>query len=255
MAERKTTQKYYPADFDPAKLVRSKRSPTPARTVVNFACPLRSMRCLTCNHYTTRGKVFRNSPKHISPETYLGVKIVTLHCKCPGCGAGIVIETDPKNMDYRILSGAVRVFEAWRDDERAKDTEEQRLERLEAEGLEGGDRKATLETLEWKTEDVRVEIAVADALDEIRAANARREGVGKECSGATLAPSREAEDEEDAEIARAVFRGTKRCSPDSESPGELLNVEFSVSKPAKKAKKDFARTLGIRRKMDIQDTV
>ncbi|KAI4921808.1 hypothetical protein J4E90_000235 [Alternaria incomplexa] len=179
MAERKTVQKYYPADFDPAKIVRSKKSSIPTRTVVNFACPFRSMRCLSCGHYTTKGKIFRNSPKHISPESYLGVKIVTLHCKCPGCGAEIVIETDPKDMDYKIVSGAKRQYEAWRDDERAGDTEEQRLERLEAEGLEEGDEKATLETLERKIEDAKVEVAVADALDEIRAANARREGVDK----------------------------------------------------------------------------
>ncbi|KAI4927901.1 hypothetical protein J4E85_006414 [Alternaria conjuncta] len=228
MAERKTLQKYYPADFDPAKLVRSKKSSTPTRTVVNFACPFRSMRCLTCGHYTTKGKVFRNSPKHIAPETYLGVKIITLHCKCPGCTAQIIIETDPKNMDYRI-----------------------RLNRLEVEELEGGDEKATMEMLERKTEDARVEGAVADALDEIRAANARRGGVDKGCSAAILAPSREVEDAEDAEIARAVFRGTKRCSLDSESRGGSLNVEFSVSRPAKKAKKDFAKTLGIKRKVDV----
>ncbi|KAI4664614.1 uncharacterized protein J4E79_002911 [Alternaria viburni] len=251
MAERKTLQKYYPSDFDPSKLVRTKKSLTPTRTVVNFACPFRSMRCLSCGHYTTRGKVFRNSPKHISPETYLGVKIVTLHCKCPGCGAGIVIETDPKNMDYRIVSGAARGFEAWKDDERAEDTEEQRLNRLEAEELEGGDEKATMETLERKTEDARVEVAVADALDEIRAANARREVVDKECSVANRVPSREVEDAHDAEIARAVFRGTKRCSPESESCEESLNVEFSVSRPAKKAKKDFAKTLGIRKKTEV----
>ncbi|KAI4619796.1 hypothetical protein J4E83_005652 [Alternaria metachromatica] len=251
MAERKTLQKYYPSDFDPSKLARSKKSSLPISTVVNFACPFRSMRCLSCGHYTTRGKVFRNSPKHISPETYLGVKIVTLHCKCPGCGAGIVIETDPKNMDYRILSGAVRGFEAWRDDERAKDTEEQRLERLEAEGLDGGDEKATMETLERKTEDARVEVAVADALDEIRAAKARREGMDAKFAAATLAPSRGVEDAEDAEIARAVFKGAKRSSPDSGLCEVSLQVEFAVSRPAKKAKKDFTKTLGIRRKMDV----
>ncbi|KAI4693481.1 uncharacterized protein J4E88_001853 [Alternaria novae-zelandiae] len=251
MAERKTIQKYYPADFDPAKLVRSKKSSTPTRTVVNFACPFRSMRCLSCGHYTTRGKVFRNSPKHIAPETYLGVKIVTLHCKCPGCSAGIVIETDPKNMDYRIVSGAVRGFEAWRDNERARDTEEQRLNRLEAQGLEGGDEKATMETLERKTEDARVEVAVAGALDEIRAANARREGMDAKCAATIPASSREVEDAEDAEIARAVFRGAKRCSPDSGTSGESQNVELSASRPAKKVKKDFARMLGIKRNIDV----
>ena len=66
---------------------------------------------------------------------------------------------------------------------------------------------------------------------------------------AGLVPSREVEDAQDAEIAWAVFRGTKRCSPDSESVGESLNVEFLVSRQVKKAKKDFAKTLGIKRKM------
>jgi len=164
---------------------------------------------------------------------------------------GIVIETDPKNMDYRIVSGAVRGFEAWRDDERAKDTEEQRLNRLEVEGLDGGDEKATMETLERKTEDARVEVAVDDALDEIRVANARREGVGKGCSVATLEPLREVEDAEDADIARAVFRGAKRILPESEMSRESLNVEFSVSRPVKKVKKDFAKTLGIKRKIGV----
>jgi len=148
------------------------------------------------------------------------------------------------------VSGAKRQYEAWRDDERAGDTEEQRLERLEAEGLEEGDEKATLETLERKIEDAKVEVAVADALDEIRAANARREGVDKGCSVATLLPVREVKDAEDAEIARAVFRGTKRCAPASTS-GEPLDVEFSMSRLVKKIKRDFAKTLGIRRKTDV----
>ncbi|KAI4945500.1 hypothetical protein J4E91_007842 [Alternaria rosae] len=241
MAERKTLQKHYPSDFDPSKITRSRKSSKPpTRTVVNFACPFRSMRCLTCNHYTTRGKVFRNSPKHISPKSYLGVKKVMLHCKCPGCAAAIVIETDPKNMDYRI-----------RDEERAGNIEEQRLKRLERERGREGDGKATLETLERKTEDARVGIAVADALDEIIAANARREGIDAKGSVVTRSSSREVKDAEDAEITRAVFRGTKRRSPDSVSAGESMDVKFSVSRPAKTVKKDFARTLGIRRKMNV----
>ncbi|KAH6859013.1 hypothetical protein BKA58DRAFT_52014 [Alternaria rosae] len=243
-----------PSDFDPSKITRSRKSSKPpTRTVVNFACPFRSMRCLTCNHYTARGKVFRNSPKHISPKSYLGVKKVMLHCKCPGCAAAIVIETDPKNMDYRIVNGAQREFEVWRDEERAGDIEEQRLERLEREGGREGDGKATLETLERKTEDARVGIAVADAnaLDEIIAANARREGIDAKGNVVTRSSSREVEDAEDAEIARAVFRGTKRRSPDLVSAGESTDVKFSVSRPAKTVKKDFARPLGIRRKMNV----
>lgn len=68
---------------------------------------------------------------------------------------------------------------------------------------------------------------------------------------AALVPVREFGDAEDAEIARAVFRGTKRCSPESEMSRESLNVEFSVFRPVKKIKRNFAKTLGIRRKMDV----
>jgi hypothetical protein len=107
------------------------------------------------------------------PRTLLGIRIVRLHCKCPGCAAEIVIDTDPKNMDYRIVSGAKRGYEVWRDGERAEDTVEQRLHRLETE--EDEEVKGTLETLERKTDDAKVDVAVADASDDIRAANARRE--------------------------------------------------------------------------------
>lgn len=134
MGDRKNIQKCYPADFDPS-LAPHTRS-TPRATVVNFVCPFRSMRCLSCGAYTTKGKKFYNAPKHISPDTYLGVKIITLHCKCPTCSAKIIIETDPKNMDYRIVSGAKRGFEAWRDEERARDTKEQRLDRFERGGMQ-----------------------------------------------------------------------------------------------------------------------
>ena len=66
----------------------------------------RSMRCLSCGHDTTKGKVFRNILKTISSEAYHGVKAITLHCKCPGCATAIIIETDPKNRDYGIVKEA-----------------------------------------------------------------------------------------------------------------------------------------------------
>jgi hypothetical protein len=66
------------------------------------------MRCLSCGHDTTKGKVFRNILKHISSKAYLGVKIITLHCKCPSCATAIIIETDPKNGGYRIVKEAKR---------------------------------------------------------------------------------------------------------------------------------------------------
>ncbi|RYO01819.1 hypothetical protein AA0120_g2 [Alternaria tenuissima] len=46
---------------------------------------------------------------------------------------------------------------------------------------------------------------------------------------------------EDAEIARAAFKGVKRSLPGSKPQEESLGVEFSASRPAKKVKKDFAK--------------
>ncbi|KAG9192873.1 hypothetical protein G6011_11607 [Alternaria panax] len=257
MAKRKLPQKYYPAHFDPSKILHSKH---PIHSVVNFVCPFRSMRCLACGRYTTKGKVFRNSPKHISPEIYLGVRIERLHCRCPGCAAEIVIETDPKNMDYRIVNGAMRGFEAWRDEERVKDTKEQRLDRLENEASGEGDEEATIETLERRTEEAKIEVAVADALDKIREFNTQGERVGARFNVGSRAKMRGAmDDERDTAIARAAFRGgkrggilggRKRSLPSDGLPMEAFGMEFSATRPVKKAKQNFANALGIRRKTD-----
>jgi hypothetical protein len=54
----------------------------------------------------------------------------------------IILETDLKNMNYRIVSSAKREYEMWRDHERAEETTEQRLDCFEckeedAAGREG----------------------------------------------------------------------------------------------------------------------
>jgi hypothetical protein len=45
-----------------------------------------------------------------------------------------------------------------------------------------------METLERRTDDAKIELAVADALDEDRAVDARREKVGAKHTVATRAP-------------------------------------------------------------------
>jgi hypothetical protein len=80
----------------------------PTLRITTMAERICSMRCLSCGHDTTKGKVFRNILKPISSKAYLGVKMITLHCKCPGCATAIIIETDPKNGDYRIVKEAKR---------------------------------------------------------------------------------------------------------------------------------------------------
>lgn len=123
-------------------------------------------------------------------------------------------------MDYTCERGAKRNFEVWRNsdpdaDAHKLETDEERLDRLEAErAMEGG----VMEELEMKVHDAKVEMEIADALDEIRTRNARigrAEGREAEGEGGALEAAervrreREAErrrvEEEDAEVARRAF--------------------------------------------------
>ncbi|KAJ4335337.1 Pre-mRNA-splicing factor cwf16 [Ascochyta clinopodiicola] len=206
MADRKCISKYIPADFDPSKL--SRLSTKPPRTTVNFVCPFRSMRCLSCGSFTTKGTKFHNAPKEISTETYLGCEIIRLYLKCPRCRAPIVIETDPKSTDYRIVSGAKRGYEPWRNGAEAEESTEARLDRLEREERKSD--VSAFEHLESRVEDGKREMEVEDALGEIQAANARREAVQTPGLLLTVDGVKKSLDVEDAKIAQAAFRKAKR---------------------------------------------
>lgn len=131
IVDRENISKYIPAGFDSSKL--SKRNTKPARTHVNFVCPFRSMRCLGCCSFTTKGTKFHNAIKEVSAETYLKCQIIRLHTKCPSCNAAIVIETDRKTTDYRLVSGAKRGYEPWKNEMEVAGSTEARLERLACE--------------------------------------------------------------------------------------------------------------------------
>jgi hypothetical protein len=103
-----------------------------------------------------------------------------------------------------------------------------------------------MEDLEKKTEDARAVMKVADALDEIRAANVRRETVEAKPPVDSFAASADAQEAEDAQIAQAALKGKKRSSP--EPSLEALKADFSIVRPAKTVKKDFTKTLGIKRR-------
>lgn len=126
-------------------------------------------------------------------------------------------------MDYTCERGAKRNFEVWRkpdgeadddDDAHRLETDEERLDRLEAEEAERG----AMEVLEGKVVDAKREMEIADALDEIRTRNARiqrAEGKGGEEVDAALAQAERARVEleverrrveaEDEEAARRAF--------------------------------------------------
>jgi len=119
-------------------------------------------------------------------------------------------------MDYTCERGAKRNFEVWRKtdpDANKLETEDERLDRLEAERAEAG---GAMEELELKVHDAKREMQIADALDEIRTRNARiSRAEGREAEGDALEAAdrkrREIEDEkkrieeEDAETARRAF--------------------------------------------------
>ena len=119
-------------------------------------------------------------------------------------------------MDYECERGAKRNFEVWRDpsaSDHKLETEDERLDRLEAERAEAG---GVMEELEMKVHDAKREMEIADALDEIRTRNARiSRAEGREAEGEALEAAeksrREREEEkrrieeEDAEAARRAF--------------------------------------------------
>ena len=189
-------------------------------------------------------------------------------------------------MDYTCERGAKRNFEVWRkadgdDDEHKLETDEERLDRLEAEEAERG----AMEVLEGKVVDAKREMEIADALDEIRTRNARiqrAEGKGEVDAALEQAERARAEAEvekrrveaEDEMAARRAFgRGIEidedgeggaregRESAGDRAWGDGGVGEATAAKGATggampppefkrvvKKKKDFAAALGIKKK-------
>lgn len=210
MSERKVLTKYYPPDFDPSAIGRTRKpkdAPVKLPTV-RLMAPF-SMKCTSCGEYIYKGRKF-NARKEITDEKYYNISIIRLYIRCTRCSAEITFKTDPKTTDYTCERGARRNFEPWREAKLAEETEEERLDRLEEE--EG--RRDKMEELESKTVDAKTEMAIADALDEIRTRNARIAGVeGEGVAGPEIASSvrdrldeeRERQEREDEEAARRAF--------------------------------------------------
>ncbi|KAK0668916.1 CWC16 protein [Cercophora samala] len=230
MSERKVLSKYYPPDFDPSLVGRTRKPKSAANTpkvqVVRLMAPF-SMRCTACGEYMYRGRKF-NARKETRPdEKYLSIQIYRFYIRCTRCSAEIVFKTDPKNQDYLVEQGAKRNTDPWKrgleDGEvpGEDETDEQRLDRLERAMAEaaGEEEKNAMAELEQKTEDAKREMAVADALDEIRSRNARLEKAKSE--GVDLLEGvvnketeeereRRRQEEEDAEAARRAFQFARR---------------------------------------------
>ncbi|KAF2403190.1 DUF572-domain-containing protein [Trichodelitschia bisporula] len=263
MSERKVLTKYYPPDFDPSKLERSRggKSTGPKSTTVRLMAPF-SMRCTACGEYIYKGRKF-NARKETAAEKYLTIPIFRFYIRCTRCSGEIVFRTDPKNMDYIAERGAKRNFEPWRE-ERTEETDQERLDRLEQEELE----KDAMGMLEAKTVDAKTEMAIADALDEIRSRNARNEMQAEKGDVPIVRDvrdeERERQEREDEEAAKRAFESAtgekiRRLVVDEEvgaaplaAPVTMGGVELGEGAPLfkrmVKKKKDFGAALGIKKK-------
>ena len=285
MSERKVLSKYYPPDFDPAAITRTRapKSTGPKVIPVRLMAPF-SMKCTACGEYIYKGRKF-NARKETTSETYYAIPIYRFYIRCTRCSAEITFRTDPKNMDYECERGAKRNFEVWRQnkDGEENETEEERLDRLEREEAE----RDEMSVLEGKVLDARREVEIGDALDEIRVRNARLERSEKEGKGEALPDpvdlERQRLEKEDEEAARRAFyteggekvrrvvddggvdslegepgnrdggMGGKAGKLSSEDADALLmppppKIEVPTFKKSVKRKKDFGAALGIKKK-------
>eukprot|EP01105_Mastigella_eilhardi_P020447 TRINITY_DN4876_c0_g1_i1.p1 TRINITY_DN4876_c0_g1~~TRINITY_DN4876_c0_g1_i1.p1 ORF type:complete len:445 (+),score=152.11 TRINITY_DN4876_c0_g1_i1:72-1337(+) len=201
MGERKVLNKYYPPDFDPALIPRAKR-PKNGQVKVRMMLPM-SVRCNVCGEYMYKGKKYNSKKETVVEEDYLGIKIFRFYMKCTRCSSEFTIKTDPQNADYQCEVGVGRNFEPWRATEKAE--EEARKQREEEEK---GD---AMKALEHRTIDSKAEMDILDALDEMRALNARNAKVTVEdIEAARTEIERQAhtrqDAEDEAELAAVVFR-------------------------------------------------
>lgn len=270
MSERKVLTKYYPPDFDPSAISRTPkhlRPTVPKLLTVRLMAPF-SLRCTNCGEYIYKGRKF-NARKETTDEKYLNIAIYRFYIRCTRCSSEITFKTDPKNMDYVCERGAKRNFEPWRESNpELNETEDQTLDRLEREENEEAEKEERdkMMELEEKMQDSKREMAVADALDEIRTRNARVER-GERSAGEELALQRAKEEADDAraraekeddEAVRRAFtteegEKVKRLVDDEAgATNGPVDTEQEMPPPSftrvKKPKKPFSASLGIKKK-------
>jgi len=220
MSERKVLNKYYPPDFDPSKIPKSKEKRN-ATFAIRLMAPC-NMRCTTCGEYIYKGRKFNARKEDVDDMNYLGLRIYRFYIKCTACVSEICFRTDPETTDYVLEAGATRNFEALKKAEDQADREaEARKEELE---------NNPMKLLEERTAASKNEMEVAESLEELRELNRRTVAVDYTGMLDKYQKAREAEEEEekrkDEEFVKAVFsRGeggvkVKRIRDESSSSDE-----------------------------------
>ncbi|KAI3662075.1 hypothetical protein MP638_005523 [Amoeboaphelidium occidentale] len=240
MAERKVLNKYFPPDFDVSLIPKMSGGSTTHK--VRLMAPF-SMRCESCGEFVYKGKKFNARKETVWGEDYLGIRVYRFFIRCPMCSAEITFKTDPKNADYVCEKGASRNFEAWR--EESVEKEESTFRKQLEEEMD------PMKKLENKTVDAKREIAILEALDELRTRNARFEKVNADAAMERLRSEEDrqkeleeerlkAQDEEDSRIAKMYFETEdgvtiKRLYDDLEEGTDANAIESVQQPPAKKA--------------------
>ncbi|KAL7195836.1 hypothetical protein ACSBR1_035966 [Camellia fascicularis] len=199
MGERKVLNKYYPPDFDPAKIPRQ-RQPKNQQMKVRMMLPM-SIRCGTCGNYIYKGTKFNSRKEDVIGETYLGIQIFRFYFKCTKCSAELTIKTDPQNSDYVVESGASRNFEPWRAEDEEADKEKRKRETEEM-----GD---AMKSLENRTLHSKREMDSLAALDEVKSMRSRQATISVDAMLEVLQRSAEEKkkklEEEDEALIKSLF--------------------------------------------------
>lgn len=109
MSERKVPNKYYPPDYDPAKIPRVKRKNK--QNDVRIMAPF-NMRCSTCGNYIANATKFNAKKETVEDQTYNSLMIYRFYIKCPRCMATIIFRTNLKEQGYEVEHGATENFMA-----------------------------------------------------------------------------------------------------------------------------------------------
>lgn len=195
-----------------------------------------SVSCQTCGNYIYRGTKFNSKKETVEGEDYFGVLIFRFYMRCNNCSAQFTIKTDPKTAGYVTENNCSRQLEPWRE---AEDQREALIEERVRE--EQGD---VMKELENKQLDSKMEMDILDALDEIKALNARQARVSVD----DVLAQRQGEDEklaaedEDA-VVRAFEGGVKRIVDDDEEPElDLASLGTRRKKPKPEAPQPAAES-------------